>query len=1257
MTSTLIDLNSTQLGFGSSTRSTSKLTPFKRSNHCPICDSNDGRCSKGDEIILCLTETYDVGIVNGYQFRKLSKDNTWGIWAPHTGKDYNSIDWKARKAIRDQKAAEERRQRIARELPPQLRDQQYRKLLSDLSLCSMDQGDLDRRGMSQAEIKGFNAVSVGQFQRVQNLSSDLPGVLPGGILNSQGGYLWPLYDVHGQIVALQLRKRNVHQDNRYIWLSSSTRRHPDGNGPHVNGEIPLAVYKSFGPYSRIGLVEGTGIKPFLTSTRLNIPVIGAAGGMWASSPETLRESLSVLSKEASQPPIITLYPDAGAVRNLNVFRQYQRVIRLLEEWGYEVEVAWWGQNYKDNAVDIDELSPGELAQIVFKPTWFFNSLGLEYELGQLFMKLNGLTDTPTILINKQYIELSDLGVIDPGSVVAIASMCGTGKTEMLKSLVQGVKGQVIMPGYRNNLLYNTEERFTSKDAYGNTLYNLIHLFRLQKEYKGDISMGFRSERSILLCFDSLLKIDVDDIEPDSCIILDEADAALFHVLSGQTLGDRQNQILEHFHAIANRVLETRGNIILLEDSLSQIPIDYIKGITGGKYNTKIVVNEFQPTDNFPTKVFSGQTSQFLERILTAVADNERFIVVATSQEFLEKLERMIADVNPEFAKGILRHDRKTSERPENKIFQANPTQFVEDYQPTALFLSPTAESGVSIDEPRLIPYFSRVFCYASSNHARSVYQQLWRYRAKVTREIYVTRKAHIPDIPSIKSVEQCIMLQSKYGQDVAASIDLEQQLVHDQSPETAQQLAALKAYQQNPNNIHNVSFARYQTRSIASLLALRESLLVLLEGHGHPIELEELKERNSSVVEAFSKVRKQIEVETAVMLGTADGERFTVDQAIRVMGSSSATYADTLDAKKSLLQDELPGVELTDEFIHQVCVEHRGRLKSATKLHWMSYHPEVAEELDRRNFMKQLNSKFVLTHRLSNNRIQVQLLRDIGVFDLVDTYNVTSADYEAYDKALEKGRQVQRQRQSLRLEVKGLSGQISELVQEQKVIQAKLTALGRKAHPRKAKLKGELEQLEQQKQGLKNQKQGLVDAIEQQSQAFTQARYEQVEARMRMEIMVMSEADQRLEDIKVKALEYRYQIYRHFRNVICEGQSALAIANKLIKRVAHELVKVGSEESVSLYVIRYSGNEAYKDQMLKAFQAKWNQRLEKNRPVCELCNKDSDLITETEKQAEIDGFGHGSDQEIGQREGGDVGFSVETEVILGGNDGSNTIFR
>ena len=133
-------------------------------------------------------------------------------------------------------------------------------------------------------------------------------------------------------------------------------------------------------------------------------------------------------------------------------------------------------------------------------------------------------------------------------------------------------------------------------------------------------------------------------------------------------------------------------------------------------------------------------------------------------------------------------------------------------------------------------------------------------------------------------------------------------------------------------------------------------------------------------------------------------------------------------------------------------------------------------------------------YRLSNNRIQVQLLRNLGVFDLVDQYRVTDKDYEEYNQALEQARRVQAERQGLRLGVKRLTYQISEIVQEQKAIRAKLTALGRKAHPRKATLKAELEQLEQQKQALKDEKQALIDEIEQQSMAYSQARFKQCEA-------------------------------------------------------------------------------------------------------------------------------------------------------------------
>ena len=153
-----------------------------------------------------------------------------------------------------------------------------------------------------------------------------------------------------------------------------------------------------------------------------------------------------------------------------------------------------------------------------------------------------------------------------------------------------------------------------------------------------------------------------------------------------------------------------------------------------------------------------------------------------------------------------------------------------------------------------------------------------------------------------------------------------------------------------------------------------------------------------------------------------------------------------------------------------------------------------------------------------------------------------------------------------------------------------------------------------------------------------------------MDVKVMSELDERLENIKDRALEYRYQIYRHFRNVICERQSAWSIVNKLIKRVAHELIRVGNQDGERQYVIRYSGNEMFKDQMLQAFQKKWNQRLEKSKPSCAIRNLgEEDLITETESQSENTESGHEFEQKIGQREGGNVGIQRETELKMGCN--------
>ncbi|HBY77869.1 MAG TPA: hypothetical protein DEG47_12915, partial [Cyanobacteria bacterium UBA11148] len=65
-------------------------------------------------------------------------------------------------------------------------------------------------------------------------------------------------------------------------------------------------------------------------------------------------SLNILSAELNTKTII-FYPDAGAIHNAHVLRQYRTTFKLLQQWGYDIQVAWWGQTTKGEHLDIDDL--------------------------------------------------------------------------------------------------------------------------------------------------------------------------------------------------------------------------------------------------------------------------------------------------------------------------------------------------------------------------------------------------------------------------------------------------------------------------------------------------------------------------------------------------------------------------------------------------------------------------------------------------------------------------------------------------------------------------------------------------------------------------------------------------------------------------------------------------------------------------------------------------------------------------------------
>ncbi|GFE71958.1 hypothetical protein CFPU101_45680 [Chroococcus sp. FPU101] len=293
-----------------------------------------------------------------YIFRGL--DNLgFGLWAEQA----DAFSWSQAKRSEWKQQREQEKQAISqryqRSLSLKERDKEIRKILKQLTLSDSHREQLKNRGFTDSQIEAANYRSVTQWQKLDfSVSNRLAGTNKRGLglITPNGGILIPIPDVNGLYVGFQLRKDNLDDGNKYIWLSNEAK-----STKLPNGELPIAVYKpsQVSDDGIVGLTEGTGFKPYLTSLRLGIPVIGAAGGNFASSSAIFKESLEQLGAKR-----VILFPDGGSFQNNNVLSQYIKVFDLLKSWNYQIDVAWWEQLQKSDG-DIDEISNDKLKAIAY----------------------------------------------------------------------------------------------------------------------------------------------------------------------------------------------------------------------------------------------------------------------------------------------------------------------------------------------------------------------------------------------------------------------------------------------------------------------------------------------------------------------------------------------------------------------------------------------------------------------------------------------------------------------------------------------------------------------------------------------------------------------------------------------------------------------------------------------------------------------------------------------------------------------------
>ena len=346
--------------------------------NCPICQGNRTDCRQSVSTNLYHCRDANANPLNYIQ--RGSDPHGFFMWADKA--DCDSFQEEKSQQYREQRLREqedrlkalalERSAISAASLPVQERHQEYNeKLLAQLTLSTEHRDSLLLRGLTDEQILSGGYRTVTKWQSLHTPINDrLAGIKQGGrsMLNGNSGILCPIKDVNGHYVAAQIK---CDSDGSYRWLKGDKNLAPQPTSHLPNGELPLAVYgqatsvdvvpvRVVTPQVGIvGITEGTSFKPHLAHQRLNIPIIGAAGGNWATSASTFKETLLALNAK-----VVRLFPDAGMLTNKTILDNYLQAIDIAKGEGYQVEVAWWGQVNKSDG-DIDEISAEKIAEIKY----------------------------------------------------------------------------------------------------------------------------------------------------------------------------------------------------------------------------------------------------------------------------------------------------------------------------------------------------------------------------------------------------------------------------------------------------------------------------------------------------------------------------------------------------------------------------------------------------------------------------------------------------------------------------------------------------------------------------------------------------------------------------------------------------------------------------------------------------------------------------------------------------------------------------
>jgi hypothetical protein len=320
-----------------------KQIPTNKSNPCPACGDTKGKCrtfADGDNL-LCMTVLDGYNTPPGYKFLGLTTNGQWGKLVADNSEEWSAdrrAEYELQKADRQARQRQERAEQLAN--LPSLNDRHQTLSAKPRKLTKAQNADLLRRGLTQGEVDDC--------------------LSRGWLWQERGGYgIAGIDPVTGLIVGGQLARDD--RDPKYVWgLGGKTNLAETGQNP-----LAVWVHPNFDPAQlfTINLAEGF-LKPLVAAIRhwrtdTQQIWIGAAGGAFQDA------ALARVLGAFPEPEFFVLWPDAGAVQNSGIGRQYQNLAQLIEARGAALTVAWWGQVEKSSP-DCDELDGETIEQLTWE---------------------------------------------------------------------------------------------------------------------------------------------------------------------------------------------------------------------------------------------------------------------------------------------------------------------------------------------------------------------------------------------------------------------------------------------------------------------------------------------------------------------------------------------------------------------------------------------------------------------------------------------------------------------------------------------------------------------------------------------------------------------------------------------------------------------------------------------------------------------------------------------------------------------------